>query len=100
MTDGSAWAEHFSTTKFMRLDSLHLTSDHDFDAAHPAGSDLRDLFDMSDTARINYLHAGSNNFYLRHSPAAAGTHVFTVQLFAADSSRNLTATTLPVTILP
>jgi hypothetical protein len=87
--------------KVAYIDSISITSDHDFDSTHPAGSKLNSLFNLSDTLKVGYVHGGGNNFYLMQSPSDSGIHVFTVHLYSSDSTRRpLTAQALPVKLLP
>ena len=80
------------------IDYITITSSNDYDPSHPAGTDLKDVFSINSTNTVE-LHPGNNNFYLRYLPADTGTHIFTVRLLTADSSKNLTAISLPVKLL-
>jgi hypothetical protein len=84
--------------KMEKIDSFSILSDHDFDTAHPAGKELKDLFKYYSTDKngeFDQYHA----FYLSYNPTDTGTHTFTIKLYAANSSRNLSITALPVKLL-
>ena len=99
----AAYAEHINHTKHMRIDSIVLTSDHDFDAAHPAGSDLKNLFNKLDSTSAKGIFpvVGINHLYLLHTPSDTGTHIFTIRVYQSDSliRRNFIATSSPVKLL-
>ncbi len=82
-----------STSKTFKVDSIHLASDHDFDAQHPAGTDLKDLFFKSTP------YTWSGRFSLLHAPSDTGTHVFTIKAYTTDSIGIFTASSIPVKLL-
>lgn len=77
---------------------ITVTSDKDFDYAHPAGADLIDLFNPG-ARDVSALHSGTNNLYLLQSPAAEGEYRFMVTVSYSDPSRNATVITEPVKLL-
>ena len=81
--------------------SVTITSDNDYDATHPAGTDLKDLFNinMNNPGDRNFFHPGTNNYYLAYPPDKEGIHVFTINLVTAKNDHNLTATSSPVKLL-
>ncbi len=81
------------------IDSFTIKSDADFDAQHPAGSDLKALFSQNDTANIEKRYKKKIKFYLLRLPASSGTHTFTVKLFARDTTQNVIAATQPIKLL-
>lgn len=85
--------------KYEQIDSFSLTSNHDFDATHPAGTDLADVFKYDTGKDYSTRISIPRKLYLMHSPTDTGTHVFTIHLFAADPTKNLSASTLPVKLL-
>jgi len=102
----AAYAECIKSSRLIPIDSIVLTSDRDFDAWHPAGANLKDLFHIPDSVKTysgyrksEYVHLGRNNLFLLHPPSDTGTHTFTIKLFAHDSTKNLTATAAPVKLL-
>lgn len=56
-----------------------ISSDENFDAAHPAGSSLNDLFYLRDSA-VSSAN-GTYEFYLLQEPAAESVHRFQLTLF-------------------
>lgn len=74
----------------VQVDSTTITSDHDFDAAHPAGTDLASLFARDKT--YGY-------YYLQYAPSDTGTHTFAIHFYMSDATKNLTITALPVKLL-
>jgi hypothetical protein len=75
------------------FDTFYLTSDHAFNASHPAGAVLNDLFIQSGS-----LIRGVS-LYLRVKPDDTGTHIFTVKLVPKDTSKAIIAHSLPVKLL-
>lgn len=60
------------------LDTFIISSNRNFDPAHPAGSNLKDLFYIQDEVRLPA--SGNFNCYLRNVPADTGTHTFSVHM--------------------
>ncbi len=82
------------------IDSVQITSSHDFDAAHPAGTNLMDLFNSPDmNAGIRTISRDSATYYLMHAPDDTGTHIFTIHAFSAKPSQNFTVSSAPVKLL-
>lgn len=74
------------------ITSITISSDRDFDAAHPAGASLNDLFTIPDLSVINtsnayYQNAFGFNLYLNHAPASEQYHRFTVNATTQSSSK-------------
>ncbi len=98
-TDGAAYAFK-SETKITYIDSIHIVSNKNFDAAHPAGTNLIRLFSNPDLkAGISRIRTNSVNYYLISSPADTGTHTFTITTFTADRLKNIVVTSLPIKLL-
>jgi hypothetical protein len=81
--------------KIVTVDSVSLFSDHDFDAAHPAGSELVALFSKKKYANYN---ANAYRIYLEHLPSDTGTHTFTMKFYLSDSTV-MAASASPVKLL-
>lgn len=77
------------------IDHVELTSDRNFDATHPAGSDLQDLFNHPNVSALNF-YTPKTNFYLLHPPSDSGTHIFTIKIYTIDSGRTIITTAAPV----
>ena len=73
-----------------------ISSNHNFDAQHAAGSSLNDLFYYAGTGFPQ--PENTYRYYLRSAPADTGTHIFTVQ-FTLTNGRLITASSLPVKLL-
>jgi hypothetical protein len=80
------------------MDSIQLTSDRNFDALHPAGTDLKSLFIVN--KKNNGGDDDLHTCYLVNAPSDTGTHVFTIKIFMHDSARStFIASTKPVKLL-
>jgi hypothetical protein len=98
-TDGAAYAFK-SETKITYIDSIHIVSNKSYDASHPAGSNLIDLFSNPDLkAGIRRIRTNSVNFYLMYPPTDTGTHTFIITTFTADTLKNIAVTSLPIKLL-
>jgi hypothetical protein len=98
-TDGAAYAFK-SETKITYIDSIHIVSNKNFDAAHPAGTNLLDLFSNSDLkAGIRRIRTNSVNYSLMYPPTDTGTHTFTITTFTADTLKNIVITSSPIKLL-
>jgi hypothetical protein len=78
------------------LDSFSISSDHDFDAMHPANTDLKELFYTS--SKITDGHAALYTYYMRAAPADTGTHIFTIRM-AFTNGKVLSVDLSPVKLL-
>lgn len=102
MTSAYACSPIYLPRSDQRLLALSITSDADYDAAHPAGSDLKDLFESdapgpsSPTPKISlrqYLDEESDHFllhepvlYFRQNPAQPSRHRLQFELQLSDTS--------------
>ncbi|MCB0697883.1 MAG: DUF5034 domain-containing protein [Chitinophagaceae bacterium] len=78
--------------------SIEVISDHDFDDAHTAGSDLTAYFVIPDRVALNSPGNFDMNYLeLYQAPAFTSTHTFTIML-QQKSGNVLTATLVPVKI--
>ena len=84
-----------TNNKSVTVDSISLFSDNDFDAAHPAGSELVGLFSQKKYANYN---SNVSRIYLEHLPSDTGTHIFTMKFYLSDSTV-MAASTSPVKLL-
>jgi hypothetical protein len=94
-----AYARSCRTSEYRAVSGIRqysLFSDHDFDALHPAGTDLFDIFYLSNKSDI--ATGGVFNYYCREAPADTGTHTFTVILALSNGTR-LIAHTQPLKLL-
>lgn len=84
----------------VKIDSIHLVSDNDFDLAHPKGTNLFNLFAIPEPTPIvsRYENNDLHHLYLMHAPSDTGTHVFTVRIFLSDGT-SITASSIPVKLL-
>lgn len=98
-TDGAAYARK-SKISFVYIDSIHIVSNKDFDATHPAGANLVDVFSNSDlNAGVRRIYTDSVALFLTRPPADTGTHIFTITTFSADALKNITISSSPVKLL-
>ena len=80
-----------------------ITSNGDFDAAHPAGTDLADYFAIIDADDLNFYeqkNGGFNvqrSFALKQNPAAAGRHQFTI-IYKLSNGADIQAVCSPVNL--
>ncbi|HEY9177703.1 MAG TPA: DUF5034 domain-containing protein [Flavipsychrobacter sp.] len=91
------------------IEGISITSNHDFDATHPAGASLNEYFKMPDFKEFNALVANGGygavydaekalQLRLEQSPSDTGTHVFTLTL--KHKSGNVKATSsVPIKLL-
>lgn len=89
ITKTYAFKRAYNYLREEKLDSYSIISNHDFDATHPAGASLRDVFSKPQYDR----------YYLIQKPADTGTHTFSVMLFVKDPDKTLIASTSPVKLL-
>lgn len=95
-TDGAAYARK-SKISFVYIDSVHIVSNNEFDATHPAGTNLVDLFSNSD---LNAgIYTDSVVLFLKRPPADTGTHIFTITTFTADTLKNIKISSSPIKLL-
>lgn len=86
--------------KFTYIDSIRIVSDNYFDASHPAGTNLMDLFSNPDlNAGIRRINKDTTTLFLLRPPADTGTHIFTITTYTADTLKNITLTSLPIKLL-
>lgn len=84
------------------IDSVRILSNHDFDAAHPAGTNLLSLFNSPAlNAGIQKIDIDTDTatFYLMHSPDDTGTHIFTIQTITKDPTMNISVKSEPIKLL-
>ncbi|PZF71120.1 DUF5034 domain-containing protein [Taibaiella soli] len=85
------------------LDTFRITSNHDFDAQHPAGTDLQDIFYSSSPVKVYTGNPadhqqGLYTYYMRQAPSDTGTHVFTVTMHFTNG-KVMSQSTSPVKLL-
>lgn len=100
-SDGAAYAfKRAYREKFTYIDSIRITSNNYFDASHPAGTNLMDIFSNVDlNAGVRRISTDTTVLYLLQSPADTGTHIFTITTYTADTLRNITVSSLPIKLL-
>lgn len=100
MNTAYAFKRSLKADTYTLIDSVHITSSHDFDADHPAGTNLLDLFTSIELNAGNRSISGNSaRYFLMHAPADTGTHIFTIHTFTDKPEHNTTISSAPVKLL-